>query len=133
MHAKRLAPPALGRRPHDVFADLGKMGSLIRSSDRGAGYQLANRFRFEGPMHRHPDCAHARRPAPLRKRRKQTMSEPAGTFSGIGLAMPRTATVGVTLWPTESRACENQKQVMPAGVAWAQIKVFVLATACTCP
>jgi hypothetical protein len=26
-----------------------------------------------------------------------------------------------------------QKQVMPAGVACAQIKVFVVVTACTCP
>jgi len=30
-------------------------------------------------------------------------------------------------------ASKNQKQVMPAGVAWAQIKVFVVVTACICP
>jgi hypothetical protein len=26
-----------------------------------------------------------------------------------------------------------QKQVMPSGAAWAQIKIFVVVTACTCP
>ena len=35
--------------------------------------------------------------------------------------------------PKAAPPFENQKQVMPVGVAWAQIKVFVVVTACICP
>jgi hypothetical protein len=42
------------------------------------------------------------------------------SFDGVAAALSR-------------RSSENQKQVMPAGVAWAQIRVFVVVTACTSP
>jgi hypothetical protein len=46
-------------------------------------------------------------------------------------SLPEGALEGSTA--NDSPAAHHQKQVMPAGVARAQIKVFVAVTACICP